>query len=109
MFSASKKQSHEFLENLLKTGKPIDELANCILSILIVATVELSQAMINMVNLYLDAPERAKIEKADEVALIAYAREAWRTCQTSSFSSYIELMTTRHAYRYRPALRRRVP
>ena len=52
---------------------------------MIVSTVELSQAMINMVNLYLDAPERAKIEKADETALIAYAREAWRTCQSSCY------------------------
>lgn len=78
MFSTQKKQSHEFLESLLKTGKPTDELANSILSILIVATVELSQAMINMVNLYLDAPERAKIQVAEDATLTAYAREAWR-------------------------------
>ena len=42
---SSKKPYNTFLEKLLATGKPIDELANLILSIGIVATVELSQGV----------------------------------------------------------------
>ena len=45
VFSSSKKPSHEFLEKMVATGKPLDELANSILSVAIVATVELSQGM----------------------------------------------------------------
>ncbi|KAI5116947.1 hypothetical protein M0805_003675 [Coniferiporia weirii] len=79
MFAGPKKVGHEFLEKLVATGKPIDELANSILSVAVVATVELSQAMINMVNMYLDAPQRAQIENAkDETVLAGYAREAMR-------------------------------
>lgn len=43
MFSSPKKTSHEFLEKMVATGKPLDELANAILSVAVVATVELSQ------------------------------------------------------------------
>jgi len=81
---AARRGSHEFMEKLIATGKPVDELANSILSVLVVATVELSQAMINMVNLYLDdnhAEQRAKIQSADPKdgkILQGYAREAFR-------------------------------
>ncbi|KAH8108866.1 linoleate diol synthase [Phellopilus nigrolimitatus] len=77
MFSNQKKTSQEFIEKLVATGKPIEELANSILSIAVVATVELSQAMINMVNLYLDAPHRSEIQNIDSKAH-SLAREALR-------------------------------
>ncbi|EJD07240.1 linoleate diol synthase [Fomitiporia mediterranea MF3/22] len=80
VFAGPKKPSHEFLQKMVATGKPLDELANAIVSVAIVATVELSQAMINMVNLYLDAPQRSHIESAGENVdiLAAFAREAMR-------------------------------
>ncbi|THH03477.1 hypothetical protein EW145_g6222, partial [Phellinidium pouzarii] len=81
MFSTPKKNSHELMEKLVAKNRPIDELANSILSVAVVATVELSQAMVNMVNLYLDSPQRSEIEGVDaknEVLFAAYAREAMR-------------------------------
>ncbi|KAL5512887.1 hypothetical protein ACEPAH_3285 [Sanghuangporus vaninii] len=80
MFSSPKKTSHEFLENMVATGKPLDELANAILSVAIVATVELSQAMINMIDLYLDEPRREQLDKAVKAQgdLTGFAREAMR-------------------------------
>lgn len=41
--NTSRRGSHDFMEKLIATGKPIDEMANSILSVLVVATVELSQ------------------------------------------------------------------
>lgn len=38
-----KKHEHEFMEKLIATGKPIDELANSVLSVLVACTVETSQ------------------------------------------------------------------
>ena len=43
--NASKK-SHEFLSNALSTEKPVDELANAILSVMVMVVVELSQSEI---------------------------------------------------------------
>lgn len=93
---AKKASSHEFLSKMVATGRPHDELANAILSIMIVTAVELSQcklqftsmvfigglpsavAMINMVNLYLDSPMRNQIADASTETLQAFAREAIR-------------------------------
>lgn len=49
VFSGPKRsQGHEFMEKLLASGRPIDELANSILSVAVVATVELSQGDVDI-------------------------------------------------------------
>ena len=40
---AKKPHGHDFMEKLLQSGKPIDELANSILAVAVISTVEMSQ------------------------------------------------------------------
>ncbi|TDL21825.1 linoleate diol synthase [Rickenella mellea] len=88
LIGGGKKISHELMEKLCATGRPVDELANNILATTVASSVEVSQCLINMVNLYLQ-PEFAK-HKANIEALIqnndpksnstleGYARESLR-------------------------------
>lgn len=84
LFTRSRKpEHHELVKRLSQLGQSSDDLATNILALLVSATVELSLALTNMINLYLGREEGTKIssliKSADGNALLdGYAREALR-------------------------------
>ena len=85
------------------TNKSPEELAHIVLAVVIGSSVELSQAMINMVNLYLDSPQRGHIESAGENVdiLAAFGREAMR--MLFRLLSH-EIVFTQYLHRNRPSV-----
>ncbi|KAF8587829.1 linoleate diol synthase [Ramaria rubella] len=83
-----KTSSCEFYEKLYATGRPLEELANDVYSIVVIASVEFAQALVHVINFYLDddrSVERETIsfltQSADRQAdlqLEGYVREALR-------------------------------
>ncbi|KAH9986089.1 linoleate diol synthase [Russula compacta] len=82
LFSAKpKKQKLSVAENLFADGASIDRTTNNVLSLLIGASVELSQSIINIVNFYLDQPNvvgQLKASDPKNPALEGYIYEAMR-------------------------------
>ncbi|PCH36246.1 linoleate diol synthase [Wolfiporia cocos MD-104 SS10] len=64
LFTGRERSSHDVLsERLVQLGYPADTLANMLLAVLVGATVEMSQAIINVVNFYLDVREQTGVEQ----------------------------------------------
>jgi len=82
LFSArAKKHKLSVAENLFANGASIDRTTNNVLSLLIGASVELSQSIINVVNFYLGQPDvvsQLKAADAKNPALEGYIYEAMR-------------------------------
>ncbi|KAI0260103.1 linoleate diol synthase [Gloeopeniophorella convolvens] len=77
----SKKSKLSLAESLFAEGATIDRTTNNVLSVLVGASVELSQSLINIVNYYLDEPDVVKQLKACDPknpALEGYIWEAMR-------------------------------
>ncbi|KAI0060754.1 linoleate diol synthase, partial [Artomyces pyxidatus] len=70
-----------FADGLFERGAPADEVANNVLALLVGATVELSQSLINIVNFYLDdqsVSSQLKSPDAKHATLDGYIYEAMR-------------------------------
>ncbi|CCL98613.1 uncharacterized protein FIBRA_00615 [Fibroporia radiculosa] len=88
IFLGSKKTERaELLERLQSLGYDRDTQANSVLAVLIGSTVEMSQAIVNVVNFYLDENKpkdvqflvsKAKLDAKDESMLQGFVREALR-------------------------------
>jgi len=84
IFSKPKKaEQHELVKRLAQLGQSSDDLATNILALMVAATVELSLALTNMIELYLDSKEetqiRSSISSSDGKAVLdGYAHEALR-------------------------------
>ncbi|KAI0306151.1 linoleate diol synthase [Multifurca ochricompacta] len=82
LFSAkSRKQRLTVAENLFASGASADRTTNNVLSLLVGASVELSQSIINVVNFYLDQPDVVKLLRvchSKDAALEGYIYEAMR-------------------------------
>ncbi|KAI0291817.1 linoleate diol synthase [Russula brevipes] len=82
LFSAKvKKQKLSVAESLFEDGASIDRTTNNVLSLLVGASVELSQSLINIVNFYLDQPNvvsQLRASDARNPALEGYIYEAMR-------------------------------
>ncbi|KAH9016639.1 hypothetical protein EDB83DRAFT_2528743 [Lactarius deliciosus] len=77
----AKKPRLSVAEGLFENGASADRTTNNVLSLLVGASVELSQSIINIVNFYLDKPDVVKQLKAADAknpALEAYIYEAMR-------------------------------
>ncbi|KIJ55788.1 hypothetical protein M422DRAFT_152180 [Sphaerobolus stellatus SS14] len=87
-FSGSYDEPLDFLQKLAESKKPKEEIANHALSLALIAGVEYSQALVNVVNFYLDkdnaehARNISSIAKSNDptadAVLQAYVREALR-------------------------------
>lgn len=82
LFSAkAKKHKLSVAENLFANGASVDRTTNNVLSLLVGASVELSQSIINVVNFYLDQPSvvsQLRVADAKNPALEGYIYEAMR-------------------------------
>ncbi|KAH9973470.1 putative linoleate diol synthase [Lactifluus volemus] len=81
-----KKEKFSLAESLHLNGASIEQTTNNVLSLLVGASVELSQSIINIVNVYLDQPDvRRQLKAADakNPALEGYIYEAMRTALTT--------------------------
>jgi len=83
LFAKSKKnQQHEFINRLARLGHSPDELATSVLALMVSATVQLSLALTNMVNLYLGSEQegqiRSLVTSTPGKPLDGYAYEALR-------------------------------
>ncbi|KAH8993660.1 cytochrome P450 [Lactarius deliciosus] len=82
LFNAkAKKQRLSVAESLFESGASADRSTNNVLSLLVGASVELSQSLINIVNFYIDKPnivEQLRAADAKNPALEAYIYEAMR-------------------------------
>jgi len=82
LFSAKAKKSKlSVAESLFANGSSVDRTTNNVLSLLVGASVELSQSIINVVNHYLDQPEVVRQLRASDPknpALEGYIYEAMR-------------------------------
>ncbi|KAH9056259.1 linoleate diol synthase [Lactarius vividus] len=79
--SKIKKQKLSVAESLFENGATADRTTNNVLSLLVGASVELSQSIINIVNFYIDKPhvvEQLRAADAKNPALEAYIYEAMR-------------------------------
>jgi cytochrome P450 len=86
--STGETETSEFLQKLSATEKPKDELANHVLSVALITGIELSQALVNIVDFYFqdaNADHRLNLMKiapvggtSTDATLQAYVREAIR-------------------------------
>ncbi|KAF8512919.1 linoleate diol synthase [Gautieria morchelliformis] len=86
--SNNKTGSHEFIKKLSASKRPRDELANDVFSVVLLASVEFAQALVHVVNLYLNEEHRQHLTSimalaktpgaAADAQLQGYAREALR-------------------------------
>jgi len=85
---AAEGPSLDFLEQLTASGKSVDELANNVLAVVLISSVEFSQALIHVVNLYFQKEHAEHLKNIVELAktpgassdaqLQGYVREALR-------------------------------
>ncbi|TFY76746.1 hypothetical protein EWM64_g7266 [Hericium alpestre] len=80
LFATQKKKPYRapLVESLFERGGTADDVTNNVLALLIGATVELSQCLMNVVNFYIDKPELGLGDKANESKLAGYVYEALR-------------------------------
>lgn len=84
-----KSPADEILEKLWGLGYSPDELAHSVLAVLVACSVELSQAIVNVVNFYIDENRprdvqdlvnKQKFDSRDAQKLSGYVLEALRAC-----------------------------